>query len=121
MFCNRCGTQNPDGSANCFNCGRSMDAPADTRVVAPVVPGMQQVPAAALIARIDVAGTPLVVTDNEVAFGAQEMKCDDVIAIRYGVYKHYINGIRDSQSYAIWLTDGRSTISVECAKGPGRL
>jgi hypothetical protein len=63
MFCNRCGTQNPDGSANCFNCGRSMDAPADTRVVAPVVPGARQVPAAALLARIDVAGTPLVVTD----------------------------------------------------------
>jgi hypothetical protein len=117
MFCNRCGTQNPDGSANCFNCGRSMDAPADTRVVAPVVPGARRVPAAALLARIDVAGTPLVVTDDEVAFGAQKMKCEDVIAIRYGVYKHYINGIRDSQSYAIWLTDGRLTISVECAKG----
>jgi len=64
-----------------------MDVPAGIRVVAPVVPGVRRVPAAALLARIDVAGTPLVVTtDDEVAFGAQKMKCEDVIAIRYGVY-----------------------------------
>jgi hypothetical protein len=117
MYCNRCGTQNPDGSANCFNCGRSMDAPVDMRIAASPVVGAQRVRAAELLARIDVAGIPLVVTDDEVTFGTQRMKCDEVVAIRYGVYKHYINGIRDSQSYAIWLTDGRSTISVECAKG----
>ena len=45
------------------------------------------------------------------------MKCDDVVGIRYGVYKHYINGIRTSQSYAVWLTDRRSTMFIECAKG----
>ena len=117
MFCNRCGTQNPDGSANCFNCGRGMDAPPDPPVAAPRRQGAKRPAAAELLARIDVAGIPLVVTDEEVAFGNQRMKCDDVVAIRYGVYKHYINGIRDSQSYAIWLTDGRSTILVECAKG----
>ena len=25
MYCTRCGTKNPDASANCFNCGSSMD------------------------------------------------------------------------------------------------
>jgi hypothetical protein len=117
MHCTRCGTKNPDGSANCFNCGRSMDARLDPPVAAPAVVGAQRARATELLARIDIAGIPLVVTNDEVTFGNQRMKCDDVVAIRYGVYKHYINGIRDSQSYAIWLTDGRSTISVECAKG----
>jgi hypothetical protein len=70
-----------------------------------------------ILGRIDVAGTPLVITEREISFGNQQMKCDDVVGIRYGVYKHYINGIRTSQSYAVWLTDGRSTMFIECAKG----
>jgi len=94
-----------------------MDARLDPPVAAPAVVGAQRARTTELHARIDIAGIPLVVTDEEVTFGNQMMKCDDVVGIRYGVYKHYINGIRDSQSYAIWLTDGRSTIPVECAKG----
>lgn len=30
LFCSRCGTKNPEDSANCFNCGRNMTAPSDT-------------------------------------------------------------------------------------------
>ena len=95
-----------------------MDAPrgepailATSRVTAPVARTPN------ILARIDVAGTALVITESEISFGNQQMKCDDVVGIRYGVYKHYINGIRTSQSYAVWLTDGRSTMFIECAKG----
>lgn len=77
----------------------------------------QKVPATNLIARIDVGGMPLVISDQEVSFGNQALKCDEVVGIRYGIYKHYLNGIRTSQSYAIWLTDGRSTMFIECARG----
>ena len=91
-------------------------APTSTRTqaVARMVPPAKP---ANILARINVARTPLVISDREIAFGTQILRCDDVVAIRYGVYKHYVNGIRTSQSYGIWLTDGRSTMFIECAKG----
>jgi len=70
-----------------------------------------------VLARIDVAGTPLLISEKEVSLGNEVLRCDEVVGIRYGIYKHYLNGIRTSQSYAIWLTDGRSTMYIECAKG----
>lgn len=122
MYCNHCGTKNPKASDYCFNCGSSMSSPPQTehsataqstavaKTVAPAKP-------ANVLARIDVAGTSLVISERDVTFGSQVLRCDEVVGIRYGIYKHYLNGIRTSQSYAIWLTDGRSTIYIECAKG----
>jgi len=34
MYCPRCGTENPEASANCFNCGGRMDAPGGEPAVA---------------------------------------------------------------------------------------
>ena len=119
MYCNACGTKNPEGSDHCFNCGGSMNpAPNSAKpfTTSPITL-TQKVPATNLLARIDVGGMPLVISDQEVSFGNQALKCDDVVGIRYGIYKHYLNGIRTSQSYAIWLTDGRSTMFIECARG----
>ncbi len=89
-------------------------APAQSTSVAKTVAPTKP---ANVLARIDVAGTSLVISERDVSFGNQVLKCDEVVGIRYGIYKHYLNGIRTSQSYAIWLTDGRSTIYIECAKG----
>jgi hypothetical protein len=95
-----------------------MDAPRQLRPTgAPSGTAAQPASAPKLFARVDIAENPLVVTDKEVAFGRQVLRCDDIVGVRYGIYKHYINGIRDSQSYAIWLTDGRTTMMIECAKG----
>ena len=95
-----------------------MDAPRREPAVAPPSSASARTARTPnILGRIDVAGTPLAVTEREISFGNQQMKCEDVVGIRYGVYKHYINGIRTSQSYAVWLTDGRSTMCIECAKG----
>lgn len=95
-----------------------MDVPRGDRPVAAVSgAAAQKARTTNILARVDVAGTPLVITEREISFGDQQMKCDDVVGIRYGIYKHYINGIRDSQSYAVWLMDGCSTMFIECAKG----
>ena len=93
-----------------------MDAPrGEPAVAASSGAAAQRARTLEILGRIDVAGTPLVVTEREISFGNQQMKCDDVVGIRYGVYKHYINGIRVSQSYAVWVRDGRSTMCIECA------
>lgn len=119
MHCNRCGTKNPEGSEHCFNCGASMNQPPQPDGVVPPGSGVtaQKATATNVLARIDIAGTSLVITEREVSFGSQVLRCDEVVGIRYGIYKHYFNGIRTSQSYGIWLTDGRSTMSIECAAG----
>jgi hypothetical protein len=117
MQCNRCGTNNPDGSEHCFNCGGDLGAPLVERSFAASPTATTKESASRLVAQVDIAGTTLVITEKEIAFGKQSLKCDDVLGIRYGIYKHYINGIRDQQSYAIWLKDARSTMFIECAKG----
>lgn len=84
---------------------------------APVVKKTPPAKPLVVLARIDVAGNILAISEKEVSFGNQVLRCDEVVGIRYGIYKHYLNGIRTSQSYAICLTDGRSTMYIECAKG----
>lgn len=89
---------------------------AKLSTVSPKTP-VQKTRTTNLLARIDVGGTPLVISDAEISFGNHAFKCDEIVGIKYGIYKHYLNGIRTSQSYGIWLTDGRSTMSIECARG----
>jgi hypothetical protein len=67
--------------------------------------------------RVDINGDLLVVTEREVTLGSSNMPTSSLTGIRFGIYKHYVNGIRTSQSYAIWLTDGRSQLEIECARG----
>jgi len=43
----------------------------------------------------------------------QNLKCDEIVGIRYGIYKRYVNGIRTSRSYAIWLSDRHSSVMIE--------
>src|SRR5581483_9001464 len=102
MFCTRCGTKNPDNSANCYNCGHNMakapDRTLQTRSgslaeVRPVAPPKEY-------GSVDVNGSAFAVT-----------------GIRFGVYKHYVNGIRTSQSYGIWVCDGNDQLQIECAAG----
>lgn len=67
--------------------------------------------------RIDIAGKFLIVTEKQIIFENRGLEAASVTGIRYGVYKHYINGIRSSQSYCIWLTNNSWVMQIECAKG----
>jgi len=113
MVCASCRTQNPTGSEYCFSCGRKLSKSE----AEPVSSASTQKPVVVekTIGKVDINGTPLVVTDNKVSFGYQTLKCDEIVGIRYGIHKNYVNGIRTSRSYAIWLTDRRSIILIECA------
>src|SRR5437899_765107 len=105
MRCPRCRTNNPEGSAHCFSCGQDMSEPIPNRVVANRTAAAvrpQRVPKE--FGKIDIAGTFLVVTEEQIAFDNRGLQAASVTGIRYGIYKHYINGIRSSQSYSIWLT-----------------
>lgn len=46
MFCTRCGKKNPEGSANCYDCGKSMvkvpDGVPQTKARRPVAPGSEE-------------------------------------------------------------------------------
>ena len=120
MFCTQCGTKNPEGSAHCFNCGQDMGKPP----ARPLTTGKASAAAAARpqaapteFGRVDIAGRALVIAEQQISFGDQRLQTSAVAGIRYGIYKHYINGIRSSRSYGIWLTDNASVMQIECAKG----
>jgi len=123
MYCTACGTKNPDNSDNCFNCGSTMGANHPPRAAGSssgAAAKQSRTPTARTLKApitVEIAGHAFTVSDEQIQFGRQVLRCDDVVGIRYGVYKHYTNGIRDSQSYKVWLTDGRTTMDVECAKG----
>ena len=68
-----------------------------------------------IVGNIDINGTLLVISNTRVSFGYQKLKCDEIVGIRYGIFKNYVNGIRTSRSYAVWLSDRSSTVLIECA------
>jgi hypothetical protein len=79
------------------------------------VPAPKPAPAEQIVGQIDINGTLLVVTNTRVSFGYQNLMCDEIVGIRYGIFKNYVNGIRTSRSYAVWLSDRRSSMLIECA------
>lgn len=70
-----------------------------------------------MVREVEIRGTPLRVTDEEVTFGSVRLKTTAITAVRYGALFHTTNDIPDHKSYALWVTDGRETIEVECARG----
>jgi hypothetical protein len=119
MFCSRCGTKNPEGSANCYNCGQNLskapERPLQTRSGSLVEE--RPLPAPKEFGRVDINGSALVVTEREILFGNQKLLTVSVTGIRFGIFKHYVNGIRTSQSYGVWLCDESKVMQIECASG----
>lgn len=113
MVCAHCRTENPAGSGYCFNCGRDISKSASEPIVSAPTP--KPAPREQIIANVDINGTLLVVSNTRVVFGYQSLRSDEIVGIRYGVYKSYVNGIRTSRSYAVWLSDQRSSMMIECA------
>ncbi len=119
MFCSRCGTKNPEGSANCYNCGQNL-AKAPERSLQTRSGSLAEVrplPAPKEFGRVDINGSLLIVTEREISFGSQTLVTSSMTGIRFGIYKHYVNGIRTSQSYCVWLCDEAKIIQIECASG----
>jgi hypothetical protein len=119
MFCSRCGTKNPENSANCYNCGQNMAKAPDrslqnrTGSLAETRP----LPTPKEFGRVDVNGSVLIATEKEISFSGQTLATASITGIRFGVYKHYVNGLRTSQSYCIWLCEENKVMQIECASG----
>ena len=113
MVCAHCRTENPLGSMHCFNCGRDISK----STAEPIEPAPVRKPASVeqIVGNVDINGTLLVISNTRVSFGYQTLKCDEIVGIRYGIFKNYVNGIRTSRSYAVWLSDRSSTVLIECA------
>jgi hypothetical protein len=119
MFCSRCGTKNPENSANCYNCGQNL-AKAPERSLQTRSGSLAEVrplPAPKEFGRADINGSPLIATEREISFGSQKLATSSVTGIRFGIYKHYVNGIRTSQSYCVWLCNEKNVMQIECASG----
>jgi hypothetical protein len=119
MFCSRCGTKNPEGSANCYNCGQNL-AKTPERSLHPRSGGLAEpraLPAPKEFGRVDINGSPLIATERDISFGSQTLVTPSITGIRFGIYKHYVNGIRTSQSYCVWLCDDAKIMQIECASG----
>jgi hypothetical protein len=119
MFCSRCGTKNPDGSAHCYKCGQDL-AKAPERSVqtrSGTLVEERPLPVPKEFGRVDINGTALIANEREVSFGNQTLLTPSITGIRFGIYKHYVNGIRTSQSYGVWLCDEANVMQIECASG----
>ena len=64
--------------------------------------------------RVDVNGSVLIATEKEISFNDQTLATASITGIRFGIYKHYVNGIRTSQSYCIWVGGENKVIQIEC-------
>jgi len=67
--------------------------------------------------RVDVNGSVLIATEKGISFSGQTLATASITGIRFGVYKRYVNGIRTSQSYCIWLCEENKVMQIECASG----
>jgi hypothetical protein len=119
MFCSRCGTKNPDSSANCYNCGQNL-AKTPNRTLqsrSGTLAETRPLPMPKEFGKVDVNGSMLVATERDISFNGQTLATPTITGIRFGIYKHYVNGIRTSQSYCIWLCDEKNSMQIECAAG----
>ena len=119
MFCARCGTKNPENSAHCYNCGQNMAKVPDRSLQnrAGSLAEERPLPTPKEFGRVDVNGSVLIATEKDISFSGQSLATASITGIRFGVYKHYVNGIRTSQSYCIWLCDENKVMQIECASG----
>lgn len=58
----------------------------------------------------------LVMTPEKIQYNAQTIATGSVDRVRYGVFKHYVNGIRVSREFTIWVGTARETIKIECVR-----
>src|SRR4051812_44304158 len=98
MLCPRCQTNNPEGSAHCFNCGQDMSQRLNRAIAAGNTGAAVRLHKSPKeFGRIDTAGSLLVINEEQIIFENRGLDAAAVTGIRYGIYKHYVNGIRSSQ------------------------
>lgn len=59
----------------------------------------------------------LTITRNSISLGDDVLRCNDIEAIKYGIFVSTTNGIPTERSYAIWLADEKRVIEIECSRG----
>jgi len=65
-------------------------------------------------AKVEMRSDVVEVTSESVTYKGKRLSAKDLIGIRFGIYLHSTNGIRDTTSYLICLTTGKDEISIEC-------
>jgi hypothetical protein len=58
----------------------------------------------------------LIMTPETIQFKSQTIETAHVDRVRYGVYKHYLNGVRVSREFTVWVGTPRHTIKIECVR-----
>ena len=58
----------------------------------------------------------LVMTPETIQFKTHTIETPRVDRVRYGVYKHYINGIRVRRAFTVWVGTPHQTLSIECVR-----
>jgi hypothetical protein len=63
----------------------------------------------------EVGGKRLIIDAKTISYRGTTIALADITSVRYGVYKHYTNGIRDSRKYTVWVGSSSKQIEIECA------
>ena len=60
----------------------------------------------------------LQITTDFIHYKDVRMKTDDVCSLRWGIYKHYVNGVRVQRKFTVWVEASSCPIriEIECAR-----
>lgn len=65
-------------------------------------------------ATVEMRNDVVEVTPEYVQYKGRRLSNQDIIGIRFGIYKHYTNGIPDTTSYLIGLGSAQTSLVIEC-------
>jgi hypothetical protein len=69
-----------------------------------------------LLLEMTIGSDLLRITRDAITYKGTRIPAEEVDRCRWGVYKHYINGVRVQRAYTIWLTGPGGAVTIECAR-----
>jgi hypothetical protein len=69
-----------------------------------------------LTGSLRIGNDEFVFSPSALSYKGQTIRPDDVVALRWGVFKQYLNGIRVDRRFTVFISDRNRTIEIECAR-----
>lgn len=58
----------------------------------------------------------LIINGDTITYQGYSLRTNEVNRVRWGIYKHYTNGIRTSRNFTIWVRSPEGLIEIECVR-----
>jgi hypothetical protein len=58
----------------------------------------------------------LMFSPDYVEFMGKRLSTESITRMRWGIFKHYVNGIRSSREFTVWIGDRHQEVRIECVR-----